>query len=166
MPIEVLAPHSGPPGTPHVGDVWCSNRALILGYTAGNGWMSNVFKHIAYAQQGLAASVFGTTAAVWVCPLSQTWIVRACTARWGTASTSGTIDVEVTPAAIAPGSGTSQTTATIDTSQAANTALSVTMKALAARNVLSAGQAVSVVWGGDVTGLATCAITIELLRLS
>lgn len=93
-----------------------------------------------------------------------TWQVAAVSARFGTASSSGTLQVEVAAAATAVGSGTNQLTGTVSLAGTADTTVNGTV--IASPTVISAGKAVNLVIGGTMTSLADCSVTVVLQRLS
>lgn len=94
-----------------------------------------------------------------------TWKVIACSARFSTAGGSGaTVTIESAGAAVAPGSGTAQLTAALVLTGTANTTVNGTV--IASPTTLAAGQSLNLVLAGTLTGLAGCAVTIVLQRLS
>lgn len=101
----------------------------------------------------------GTTAA----PNTTTWKVTAINSVFGTASSSGTFEVEVAASGVAIGSGTLQ--------QASTTALSGTAATpvntpVTAGTVIKAGGMVNVIIAGTMTGLVAGSISVDLQRLS
>lgn len=93
-----------------------------------------------------------------------TWQVAAVSSRFGTASSSGAIQVEVAGAGVAAGSGTNQLTGTVSLAGTANTTANGTM--IASPTAIAAGSAVNIVVSGTMTSLANCNVTIVLQRLS
>jgi hypothetical protein len=81
----------------------------------------------------------------------------------GTASSSGTLQVEKLTGTQASGGGTNLLTGTISLAGAANTVLSGTVVTTTAVNI-AAGDRVGVVFGGTMTSLANCTITLILKR--
>lgn len=95
---------------------------------------------------------------------SCTWKLVAASARFGTASSSGTLQVEVAGAAVAAGSGTVQLTGTVALSGTADTTKNGTL--IAAPTTVSAGTAVNAVIAGTMTNLANCSVTLVFQRLT
>lgn len=93
------------------------------------------------------------------------YIVTGATAVWGTASSSGTLQLEKATGTQATGSGTNLLTGTVDLSTAANTVNSGTLVATAATLTFASGNRLNAVLGGTLTGLANCCITVGLRRL-
>jgi len=101
----------------------------------------------------------GTTAA----PNTTTYKVTSINSVFGTASSSGTFEVEVAASGVAIGSGTLQ--------QASTTALSGTaatpvQTAVSTATVIKAGSMVNVIIAGTMTGLVAGSISIDLQRVS
>lgn len=118
-----------------------------------------------YEYVTLPLTATSTSLTAYVAPNdSTTWQVVAVSARFGTASTSGAVQVEVAGAAIAVGSGTNQLTGTVSLAGTTNTTVNGTI--IASPTVLSAGGAVNVIVSGTMTSLANCQVTIVLQRLS
>lgn len=96
--------------------------------------------------------------------VSGTWQVAGVSAVFGTASSSGTLQVEVATGTTAVGSGTNQLTGTVSLAGTANTTVNGTM--IASPTTVSAGARVNLIFGGTMTSLANCAVTVALQRLS
>lgn len=136
----------------------------------GDNVLLNKFEHITVI--GLGATSASMTA--WVCPnlasmglgdVAETqWQVVGVSARAGTASSSGTLQVEVAGAATAVGSGTNQLTGTMSLSGTASTTVNGTV--IGTPTVLSAGKALNIILAGTLTGLANCAVDIVLQRIA
>lgn len=93
----------------------------------------------------------------------KSFIVNSVSVRFGTASTSGTLQIEVAGAAVAVGSGTSQLSSTISLAGTANTNNAGSL--IGQPTVITPGAALNAVLGGTLTNLANCCITIELQEL-
>ena len=95
----------------------------------------------------------------WLCQ------VVSVNVRYGTASSSGTVDVKKAASGTAVGSGTSVLSATISTSTTAATNNPGSLNATAANTRLAAGDALAVVNGGTLTSLANLIVQVELVRI-
>lgn len=96
-------------------------------------------------------------------PSSGTFQVVGVVSRFGTASASGTFDLEVAGATVAIGSGTAQLTSAVALSGTAATNVAT---AITTQTVIKAGSALNVVIAGTMTGLADAVLSIELQKLS
>lgn len=117
----------------------------------GGAWIEN-FSPIAAANTSFAA---------YIAPYKVR--VLAVTARFGTASSSGTLKIEDTPSGTAVGSGTALMSSTISLAGTANTNVSASGK-LIANPVVPAGDAISIILGGTLTSLANCVVSITLQK--
>lgn len=88
--------------------------------------------------------------------------LRSVESVHSTASTSGTFDLEKCSGTTAPGSGTSMCTGTLSLSGTANTTVAGTLSTTTANTLLADGERLAADFGGTVTNLAGCAITIVL----
>lgn len=122
--------------------------------------------------QGLSAtstsqSVFAAppapSAASGFLPLGQYSLV-AVTVAYGTASASGTLQVEKTPSGTAVGSGTNLLTGTINLASTPNTTFNGTLVSSPTTLQLNPGDRISLVLGGTLTSLANCAVSLFLAR--
>jgi hypothetical protein len=112
---------------------------------------------------GIGASSASQT--IYVCDnVSGTFKVAAVAVVFGTASSSGTLQVEVASSTQAVGAGTNQLTGTISLSGTANTPVNGTL--IASPTTISAGSRLNIILGGTLTSLANCAVVITLQRLS
>jgi hypothetical protein len=83
---------------------------------------------------------------------------------FGTASTSGTLQLEKLTGTTAPGSGTSMLTGTVALSGTANTVVAGTLVSSAATLQLAPGDRIGFVIAGTMTSLATANVTLSLKR--
>lgn len=112
---------------------------------------------------GLGASSASQTA--FICDsLSGSYVVAGVVADFGTASSSGTLQVEVAGAGVAQGSGTNQLTGTMSLSGTTNTAVNGTV--IASPTTITAGSRVNIILAGTLTSLANCAVSIVLQRVA
>jgi len=86
------------------------------------------------------------------------------TATFGTASTSGTLQVEVATGTQAVGAGTNQLTGTISLSGTANTPVNGTV--IASPTTIAAGARINLIFAGTVTNLANACIYVALQRIA
>lgn len=93
-----------------------------------------------------------------------TYRVAAVSAVFGTASTSGTLQVEVATGTQAVAAGTNQLTGTMSLSGTANTTVNGTI--IASPTTISSGARVNLIFAGTVTNLLNCVVTVSLQRIS
>lgn len=96
--------------------------------------------------------------------ISGTYRIAGVSAVFGTASSSGTLQVEVATGTQAVASGTNQLTGTVSLSGTANTTVNGTV--IASPTTITAGARINVILGGTLTSLANCAVTILLQKIS
>lgn len=98
-------------------------------------------------------------------PLGQYSLVGV-SVRFGTGSTSGTLQIERTPSGTAVGSGTNLLSGTVALSGTTNTVANGFPSASlsAANQILAPGDALSLIFAGTLTSLANCAITVAVAR--
>lgn len=116
-------------------------------------------------QNAVAAASFAANHTIYVNDnVSGTYKVVGVSAVFGTASTSGTLQVEVATGTQAITAGTNQLTGTISLAGTANTTVNGTV--IASPTTVTAGSRINLIFGGTVTNLANCAITVALQRVS
>ena len=93
---------------------------------------------------------------------ASTYKIAGVTAVFGTASTSGTLQVEVATGTQAVGAGTNQLTGTISLSGTANTPVNGTI--IASPNSIGAGDRINLIFAGTVTNLVNGSVTVILQR--
>ncbi len=91
--------------------------------------------------------------------------ITAVEAIFSTASSSGTLDVEVASDGTAVGSGTAVLTAPLSLAGTANTKVSGTLSSNVDDLQVAAGQHVNVILAGTLTSLANCCVTIHCVRV-
>lgn len=86
--------------------------------------------------------------------------------RFGTASTSGTLQIERTPSGTAVGSGTNLLTGTVSLAGTTNTVVSGFPSSTVsfANQVLAPGDSLSLIFAGTLTNLANAVITVAVAR--
>jgi hypothetical protein len=112
---------------------------------------------------GLGAS--STSQTIFVADnVSGSFQIAAVAVTFGTASSSGTLQVEVAGSGVAQGSGTNQLTGTVSLAGTANTPVNGTV--IASPTTITAGSRVNIILAGTLTSLANCCITITLRRVA
>lgn len=94
--------------------------------------------------------------------ISGSFVLSGVSAVFGTASTSGTLQVEVATGTQAVASGTNNLTGTISLAGTANTTVNGTI--IAAPTTIAAGSRVNLIIAGTMTNLANCVVTLSLQR--
>ncbi len=147
------------------------NTAKSINITASgktfveNGIIIPKYELIQDLQNQVAAASYAVSHSIFVNDnVSGTYQVAAVTAAFGTASSSGTLQVEVATGTQAIASGTNQLTGTISLAGTANTAVNGTI--IASPTAIAAGNRVNLIFGGTVTSLANCIVNVVLQRLS
>lgn len=110
---------------------------------------------------------------VFVASPGQNYQITGVTATFGTASSSGTLDVVKCTGTTAAASGTTTLNATVSLAGTANTpvhgvlatTLSATQLAGAASTAVSGGDRLAIKLGGTLTSLADCLVQIRLKRI-
>ena len=118
-------------------------------------------KRIFITVPGLSAS--SASQSIFVAPNSpdKFRVIRAA-ARFHVASTSGTVQVEVADAGVAPGSGVNQLDSTLDLSGTVDTNVG---EGASAPTEFGEGSVLNLILGGTLTGLADCDVVVELERV-
>lgn len=91
--------------------------------------------------------------------------VVGVTTIFGTASSAGTLNVEVAADGVAAGSGTAVLTGTVALTGTANTKKAGTLTTNVTNLQVAAGSHINILLGGTLTSLANCAVTIALVRV-
>lgn len=119
----------------------------------------------AYEYINVPLTATSATQTVWVNPsIGGTYQVAGVSTCFSTASTSGTLQVEVATGTQAPASGTNQLTGTLALSGTANTASNGTV--ITSPTTISAGSRINVIIAGTMTNLANGMAVIALKRVS
>ena len=100
----------------------------------------------------------------WVAPAK--CVVDSVEARWGTASTSGTVTVHKVPSGTAAGSGTALLSSTISTAGTAATKTAGTLSTTKSTLELAAGDGLQLVDSGTLTSLVDLNVTVGLHWIS
>lgn len=102
---------------------------------------------------------------VFVSPgITTNYAIGAVSAVFGTASSSGTLQVEVATGTTAAGSGTNQLTGTVSLAGTANTTVTGTL--ISPVTSITSGARVNLIFGGTMTNMANGHVTISLMRTS
>lgn len=96
--------------------------------------------------------------------LTGTYKVLSASVVFGTASSSGTMQIEVATGTQAVAGGTNQLTGTMSLAGTANTVVTGTL--IASPTVLTAGARINIILGGTLTSLANCAVVVVLQKVS
>lgn len=132
-------------------------------FTAG-GVILPAYELLGDNQNQVAAASYAVSHTIFVNDnVSGTYQIVAVSAVFGTASSSGTLNVEVATGTQAIGSGTNQMSSTISLSGTANTTVNGT---ITTQTAITAGARINLIFAGTVTSLANCSITVALQRLS
>lgn len=128
--------------------------------------LANYVEVLVDVQNQVAAASYAVSHPIFVNPTSPsaTYKVVSASAVFGTASTSGTLQVEVATGTQAIASGTNQLTGTISLAGSANTTVNGTI--IASPTTITAGARVNLIFGGTVTSLLNAVVTVGLQRLS
>lgn len=137
----------------------------VTGLISQNGFALPATEQVIDLQNQLAAASYAVSHTIYVNDsTSGTYKVASVACVFGTASSSGTLQVEVATGTQAIASGTNQLTSTISLSGTANTVVNGTL--IASPTTITAGARVNLIFGGTVTSLANMAVTVALQRLS
>jgi hypothetical protein len=133
---------------------------------AGDNVLVNKYEHIilpltssSASQLAFVAPSLGSGAGI-----DSSWQVAGASVRFHTASSSGTLQVEVAGAGIARGSGTNQLTGTMSLAGTADTTVNGTM--ITTPTAIPAGAAVNLIIAGTMTSLADCVVNVVLQRIA
>lgn len=125
--------------------------------------MVPLYKTLTDNQNQVAAASYAVSHTIYVrTSVASTYKVAGVTATFGTASTSGTLQVEVATGTQAIGAGTNQLTGTVSLSGTANTPVNGTI--IASPNSIGAGDRINLIFAGTVTNLANASVTVILQR--
>lgn len=130
-----------------------------------NGSILGSYEPVPFAQGQLAAASFAVSTSIFVNDnFSGNYQVAGVSVVFGTASSSGTLQVEVATGTQAIGSGTNQLTGTVSLAGTANTTVNGTV--IASPTTVSAGSRVNLIFAGTVTSLANCVVNVVLKKIS
>lgn len=138
--------------------------ATTPGSTASAFLMPN-YEVLTDNQNQVAAASYAVSHTIYVNNnVSGTYKIAGVTATFGTASTSGTLQVEVATGTQAIASGTNQLTGTLSLSGTANTPVNGTL--IASPTTIAAGSRINLIFAGTVTNLANASVTVVLKRIT
>lgn len=143
-----------------------TNKPATFGSTVTfSGAQIGTYEPLTDNQNQVAAASYAVSHTIYVNDnVSGTYQVAGVSVVFGTASTSGTLQVEVATGTQAVGSGTSQLTGAVSLAGTANTTVNGTL--IASPTTVSAGARINLIFGGTVTNLANASITVTLKKLS
>ena len=131
----------------------------------GTGTLMPLYEVITDGQNQVAAASYAVSHTIFVNDnVSGTYQIAGVTATFGTASSSGTLQVEVATGTQAIAAGTNQLTGTLSLSGTANTPVNGTL--IASPTTIAAGNRINLIFAGTVTSLAGCSINVVLKRIS
>lgn len=123
------------------------------------------YEFVSDVQNQVAAASYAVSHTIYVNDnVSGTYKIVAVSESHGTASTSGTLQVEVATGTQAIGAGTNQLTGTMSLSGTANTTVNGTVSGTP--TTIAAGNRINLIFAGTVTNLANCIVNVVLQRLS
>lgn len=133
--------------------------------SVSSSFLVPVYENITDNQNQVAAASYAVSHTIYVNDnVSGTYKIAGVTATFGTASTSGTLQVEVATGTQAIASGTNQLTGTMSLSGTANTPVNGTL--IASPTTVSAGSRINLIFAGTVTNLANASITVVMKRIT
>lgn len=123
------------------------------------------FEVLTDTQNQVAAASYAVSHTIFVNDsTSGTFKIAGVTATFGTASTSGTLQVEVATGTQAIGAGVNQLTGTVSLAGTANTPVNGTV--IASPTTIAAGSRINLIFAGTVTNLANASVSVALQRLT
>ena len=143
-----------------------SDKAVAFtGVVTFTGAVIGTFLPVLDAQNQVVAASYAVSHSIFVNGTTGgTYKVTGASVSFGTASTSGTLQVEVATGTQAIAAGTSQLTGTVSLAGAANTVVNGTV--IASPTTISAGARINLIFAGVVTNLANAIVTVTLQRIS
>lgn len=136
------------------------SAALTMG-----GIIVPIYELITDNQNQVAAASYAVSHTIFVNDnVSGTYKIVSLSATFGTASSSGTLQVEVATGTQAIAAGTNQLTGTVSLAGSANTPVNGTI--IASPTTIAAGSRINLIFAGTVTNLANASVTVGLQRLS
>lgn len=165
-PVLHVRPTAVPTMTAAKGDGYFDSTVNDIAWHDGTAYVFRPkYQTVEDFQNQVAAASFAVSHTIFVNDnVSGTYKIVAVSAVFGTASTSGTLQVEVATGTQAITAGTNNLTGTISLAGTANTVVNGTI--LASPTTVSAGARINLIFAGTVTNLANCAITVALQRLT
>jgi hypothetical protein len=137
-----------------------TNKTVTLG-----GALVGTYEPIIDLQNQVAAASYAVSHTIFLNDaVSGTYQVSGVSVVFGTASSSGTLQVEVATGTQAIASGTNQLTGTVSLAGTANTVVSGTL--IASPTTITAGSRVNLIFAGTVTSLANAAINVVIKKIS
>lgn len=133
--------------------------------SSASAWLMSNYERVTDNQNQTAAASYAVSHTIYVNDnVSGTYQIAGVTATFGTASTSGTLQVEVATGTQAIAAGTNQLTGTLSLSGTANTPVNGTL--VASPTTIAAGSRINLIFAGTVTNLANASVTVTLKRIT
>lgn len=124
-----------------------------------------MYEYVSDEQNQTAAATYAVSHSVYLQDsLSGTFQIVSASVSFGTASASGTLQVEVATGTQAIGSGTNQLTGTLSLAGTANTPVNGTI--VATPTIITAGSRINLIFAGTVTSLANAIVVVVLAKLT
>lgn len=142
-----------------------TNKAATFGSSVTfSGAIIGMYEQLIDNQNQVAAASYAVSHTVYVNDnVSGTYKLVAVSAVFGTASTSGTLNVEVATGTQAIASGTNQMSSTISLAGSANTVVNGT---ITTQTTITAGARLNLIFGGTVTNLANASVNLTIQKVS
>lgn len=133
--------------------------------TSSSSFLIPSYETVVDLQNQVAAASYAVSHTIYVNDnVSGTYKIVGASVVFGTASTSGTLQVEVATGTQAVAAGTNQLTGTMSLSGTANTTVNGTI--IASPTTITAGSRINLIFAGTVTNLANACVTVVLQRVS
>lgn len=160
-----ITPSAAPTGTAEAGNFYVDSTSGSLWLYDGTRFVAAPrYELITDLQNQVAAASYAVSHTIFVNPsLVHTYRVTAISAVFGTASTSGTLNVEVATGTQAIASGVNQMSSTVSLSGTANTVVNGT---ITTQTTIPVGGRLNLIFAGTVTNLANAAVTVAIERLT
>jgi hypothetical protein len=145
-------------------NVTFGGTTTLNGTTVVVGPLTGYATSAQYTQGPTAAAAWAVSTTIFVNDsVTGTYKVVGISAVFGTASTSGTVQVEVATGTQAIGAGTVQNSTPISLSGTANTTVNGTVTT---QTTITAGARVNLLFAGTVTNLANASINVIIQKIS
>jgi hypothetical protein len=128
------------------------------------GPRANIDGNLVPKRTVISVPIAATTTSLPVFIANDDYIVEGVTVTFGTASTSGTLQLEKCTGTTALASGTNLLTGTVSLAGTANTPVSGTLVSNPITLSLASGNRLNVILAGTMTNLATAVVTVYLKR--
>lgn len=148
-----------------VNNIVLGASSVGLGLTSSSVSMIPKLEPLTDNQNQVAAASYAVSHTIFVNDnTGSTFKIAGVSAVFGTASTSGTLQVEVATGTQAIAAGTNQLSGTVSLAGTANTTVNGTL--IASPTTITAGARINLIFAGTVTNLANFSVTVTLQRIS